>query len=80
MIDDIVDQCIKTGVERVGKYCQDPQTMETIYSSVFSPVTSYLYQRMKWFVSALQTVVSLILLHTVLLVVILKHVMHLSPT
>ena len=75
MIDDLVDQAIEKGVERVGHYCQDPRRLESMYSTVFHPVTAYLFERMKWFVAAIQLVVSLIVVHTVLLLVILKQVL-----
>lgn len=75
MLDELVDQAIEKGVERVGKYCKDPERLNAMYTSIFGPVTTFLFERLRWFVAAVQLVVSLIVVNTVLLVVILKHVL-----
>lgn len=75
MLDEIVDQAIEKGVERVGHYCQDKQRLDSMYSTIFGPVVAFLFERMRWFVAAVQLVVSLIIINTILLFVILKHVL-----
>lgn len=71
---DLFDQVVDTFVEKIARLCEDKDKMERVYSVVLSPFMVYLAERFAWFVRAVQCLMSLIVLQTVLIMFLVVHV------
>jgi len=72
-MDDIIDQAVDITIEHVGKICEDDERMEKVYQTILTPFMTYLSNRFTVFVRAVQCMMSLIVLQTILIMFLAYH-------
>lgn len=66
-MESLIDQAVQIGVDRITVMCEDKEKMDAIYTAVLTPFTTYLTERFSWFLRAVQSLVTLIVLQTILI-------------
>lgn len=73
-MEDLIDQAVSIAVDKMGTICEDREKMDQIYSAILTPFMGYLAERFSWFVRAVQGLMILIVIQTLLILFLVYHV------
>lgn len=73
-MDELIDQALDHCVERLGTMTSDDTRMDRVYASVLAPFMTYLTSRFAWFIRAVQSFMSLMVVQTLLMLMLLYNV------